>query len=47
MSIVGGAVIPPLTASLFKISTVAALSIPLLCFIYIIFYAYKGFEIKD
>ncbi|MFM2441999.1 MAG: hypothetical protein RL449_640 [Bacteroidota bacterium] len=47
MSIVGGAVIPPLTASLFKVSTVAALSIPLLCFIYIIFYAYKGFEIKD
>jgi FHS family L-fucose permease-like MFS transporter len=47
MSIVGGAVIPPLTASLFKISTVAALSIPLLCFIYIIFYAYKGFKIKD
>jgi len=47
MSIVGGAVIPPLTASLFKISTIAALSIPLLCFIYIIFYAYKGFKIKD
>jgi len=47
MSIVGGAVIPPLTASLFKISTVAALSIPLICFIYIIFYAYKGFKIKD
>jgi FHS family L-fucose permease-like MFS transporter len=47
MSIVGGAIVPPLTASLFKISTVAALSIPLICFSYIIFYAYKGFEIKD
>jgi FHS family L-fucose permease-like MFS transporter len=47
MSIVGGALIPPLTASLFKISTVAALSIPLLCFTYIIYYAYKGFEIRD
>jgi FHS family L-fucose permease-like MFS transporter len=47
MSIVGGALIPPLTASLFKISTVAALSIPLLCFTYIIYYAYKGYEIRD
>jgi FHS family L-fucose permease-like MFS transporter len=47
MSIVGGAIIPPVTASLFKISTVAALSVPLLCFTYIIFFAYKGFEIKD
>jgi FHS family L-fucose permease-like MFS transporter len=47
MSIVGGAIVPPLTASLFKISTMAALSIPLLCFAYIIYYAYKGFEIKD
>ena len=47
MSIVGGAVIPPLTASLFKVSTVAALSIPLVCFTYIIYYAYKGYEIRD
>lgn len=47
MSIVGGAIIPPLTASLFKISTVAALSIPLVCFTYIIYYAYKGYEIRD
>jgi FHS family L-fucose permease-like MFS transporter len=47
MSIVGGAIIPPFTASLFKISTVAALSIPLVCFMYIIYFAYKGFEIKD
>jgi len=47
MSIVGGALVPPLTASLFKISTVAALSIPFLCFTYIIYYAYKGFEIRD
>jgi FHS family L-fucose permease-like MFS transporter len=47
MSIVGGAIIPPITASLFKISTLAALSIPLFCFIYIIYFAYKGFEIKD
>ena len=47
MSIVGGAIIPPLTASLFKVSTVAALSIPLVCFTYIIYYAYKGYEIRD
>jgi FHS family L-fucose permease-like MFS transporter len=47
MSIVGGAIIPPLTASLFKISTVAALSIPLVCFTFIIYYAYKGYEIRD
>ena len=47
MSIVGGAIIPPFTAFLFKISTIAALSIPLVCFIYIIYYAYKGFEIQD
>jgi FHS family L-fucose permease-like MFS transporter len=47
MSIVGGALVPPLTASLFKVGTVAALSVPLLCFAYIVFFAYKGFEIKD
>ena len=47
MSIVGGALVPPLTASLFKIGTVAALSVPLVCFAYIIYFAYKGFEIKD
>jgi FHS family L-fucose permease-like MFS transporter len=47
MSIVGGAIVPPLTAALFKISTAAALGIPLLCFAYIIYFAFKGFEIKD
>ena len=47
MSIVGGALVPPLTASLFKVGTVAALSVPLLCFAYIVFFAYKGFEMKD
>ena len=47
MSIVGGALVPPLTASLFKIGTVAALSVPLVCFAYIVFFAYKGYEIKN
>ncbi|MEY2894589.1 MAG: hypothetical protein RIS42_308 [Bacteroidota bacterium] len=47
MSIVGGAIVPPLAASLFKINTNVALAIPLLCFSYIVFYAFKGSEIKE
>jgi FHS family L-fucose permease-like MFS transporter len=47
MSIVGGAIVPPLAASLFKVNTNVALAIPLLCFSYIVFYAFKGSEIKE
>ncbi len=47
MSIVGGAIVPPLAASLFKINTNVALAIPLICFSYIVFYAFKGSEIKE
>jgi FHS family L-fucose permease-like MFS transporter len=47
MSIVGGAIIPPFTASLFKINTNVALTIPLLCFAYIVFYAYKGSSVRS
>ncbi|RXK52285.1 L-fucose:H+ symporter permease [Aquirufa rosea] len=46
MSIVGGAVIPPFTAYLFKIGPSLALSIPLACFLFIVFYAYQGFKIQ-
>jgi MFS transporter, FHS family, L-fucose permease len=46
MAIVGGAVLPPLTGLLFKSGVVAALSIPLLCFCYILFYAMKGYKIE-
>jgi FHS family L-fucose permease-like MFS transporter len=47
MSIVGGAIVPPLAASLFKVNTNVALAIPLACFTYIVFYAFKGSEIKE
>lgn len=47
MSIVGGAIVPPLAASLFKVNTNVALAIPLICFSYIVFYAFKGSEIKE
>ncbi|MHA8079918.1 L-fucose:H+ symporter permease [Aquirufa regiilacus] len=47
MSIVGGAIVPPLAASLFKINTNVALALPLICFSYIVFYAFKGSEIKE
>jgi FHS family L-fucose permease-like MFS transporter len=47
MSIVGGAIIPPMAASLFKINTNMALAIPLLCFSFIVFYAYKGYIVKS
>jgi FHS family L-fucose permease-like MFS transporter len=46
MSIVGGSIIPPVAASLFKINTNMALAIPLFCFSYIVFYAYKGSQIS-
>lgn len=45
MSIVGGSVLPPLAASLFKINTNMALTIPLFCFSYIVYFAYKGYKI--
>ncbi|MFM6947842.1 MAG: L-fucose:H+ symporter permease [Aquirufa sp.] len=46
MSIAGGAIIPPITAFLFKIGTSLALFIPLICFVFIVYYAFKGFQIK-
>jgi FHS family L-fucose permease-like MFS transporter len=47
MSIVGGAILPPFAASLFKINTNMALAIPLLCFSYIVFFAYSGYLVKE
>ncbi len=44
MSIVGGSIIPPITAYLFKIGPKIALVVPLICFIYIVYYAWKGFS---
>jgi FHS family L-fucose permease-like MFS transporter len=46
MSIVGGALIPPIAAALFKVSTGAALVVPLICFVFIVYYSYKGYEIS-
>ncbi|MDF5689711.1 L-fucose:H+ symporter permease [Aquirufa aurantiipilula] len=46
MSIVGGAIIPPFTAYLFKIGPSLALGIPLVCFVFIVYYAYQGFKIQ-
>lgn len=46
MSIVGGSIIPPFAASLFKINTNMALAIPLFCFSYIVYFAYKGYKIQ-
>jgi MFS transporter, FHS family, L-fucose permease len=46
MSIVGGAILPPLTGFLFKSGVVAALLVPLVCFAYILFYAMKGYKIE-
>lgn len=46
MSIVGGAIIPPFTAYLFKIGPSLALGIPLACFVFIVYYAYQGFKIQ-
>lgn len=42
MSIVGGSIIPPITAYLFKIGPQTALMVPLACFAYVVFYAFKG-----
>lgn len=46
MSIVGGAIVPPITAFLFKSGTALALCVPLVCFVFIVYYAFKGFEIQ-
>ena len=46
MSIVGGSILPPVAASLFKINTNMALAIPLLCFSYIVYFAYRGSRIS-
>ncbi len=47
MSIVGGAIIPPLAAALFKVSTSAALMVPFICFLFIVHYAYNGYKIQS
>jgi FHS family L-fucose permease-like MFS transporter len=47
MSIVGGAIVPPITAFLFKIGTSVALCIPLFCFVFIVYYAFTGFQIQQ
>lgn len=47
MSIVGGSIIPPITAYLFKIGPSIALLVPLVCFIYIVFFAFKGYKISN
>jgi FHS family L-fucose permease-like MFS transporter len=47
MSIVGGAIVPPITAFLFKTGTAVALCIPLFCFVFIVYYAFKGFQIQQ
>lgn len=46
MSIVGGSILPPVAASLFKINTNMALAIPMLCFSYIVYFAYRGARIS-
>jgi len=46
MSIVGGALIPPIAAALFKVSTAAALVVPLICFVFIVYYSYTGYKIS-
>ncbi|MFC0182939.1 MFS transporter, FHS family, L-fucose permease [Pseudarcicella hirudinis] len=47
MSIVGGAIIPPITASLFKIGPQAALCVPLVCFVYVVYFALKGSKVEN
>jgi FHS family L-fucose permease-like MFS transporter len=47
MSIVGGAIVPPITAFLFKTGTAFALCIPLFCFVFIVYYSFKGFQIQQ
>jgi MFS transporter, FHS family, L-fucose permease len=45
MSIVGGAILPPLTGYIFDNSFIMALFVPLISFMYILFYAMKGYKI--
>jgi FHS family L-fucose permease-like MFS transporter len=47
MSIVGGAIVPPFAASLFKINTNVALAVPMFCFAYIVYYAYSGYKVAE
>lgn len=47
MSIVGGAIVPPLAAALFKVSTSAALMVPFVCFLFIVHYSYNGYKIQN
>ena len=47
MSIVGGSIIPPITAFLFKIGPSIALFVPLICFVYIVYFAHKGYKIDE
>lgn len=47
MSIVGGSIIPPITAFLFKIGPSIALIVPLICFVYIVYFAAKGYKIEQ
>jgi MFS transporter, FHS family, L-fucose permease len=46
MSIVGGAILPPLTGLFFESGVVTALMIPLVCFAYILFYGLSGHKIS-
>jgi MFS transporter, FHS family, L-fucose permease len=46
MSIVGGAILPPLTGFIFDNSFIMALAVPLVAFTYILFYAMKGYKIE-
>jgi FHS family L-fucose permease-like MFS transporter len=47
MAIVGGAVLPPLTGVLFKSGVAAALLIPLVSFVYILFFAVRGSRMTE
>ena len=46
-TIVGGAIVPPFAASLFKINTNVALAVPMFCFAYIVYYAYSGYKVAE
>jgi MFS transporter, FHS family, L-fucose permease len=47
MSIVGGAVLAPLTGLLFKSGTTTALMVPLFAFLFILFYALVGYKKQE
>jgi MFS transporter, FHS family, L-fucose permease len=47
MSIVGGAILPPLTGFIFDKTFIMALAVPLVAFSYILFYAMKGYKIES